>query len=74
MSSGIELAKAIPDIEQPLTYHLLSPVSDGLLREMTSEEISSHSSYQLENIPESRKFTSDLNNVRLQDSVSICPV
>ena len=66
MSSGIELAKAIPTIgEQPLTYHLLFPGSDGLvLEKMTNEEISSHSSYQIDNIPHS-EFTSYLENVRL---------
>ena len=65
MSSGIELAKAIPAIEQQLTYHLLFPGSDGLvLQKMTSEEISSHHSYQIENIPDGGKFKSDLKNVR----------
>ena len=63
MSSGIELAKAIPAIEeQPLTYHLMFPVSDGVgmvLETMTNEEISTHSSYQLDSIP------SELKHVRL---------
>ena len=59
MSSGIELAKAIPTIEQPLTYHLLFSGSDGLLPEMTYEDISGHHSYQLDDI------LSDLENVRV---------
>ena len=69
MSSGIDLAKAIPAIEeQPLTYHLLFPGSDGVgmvLETMTNEKMSTHSSYELENIPESGKFKSDLKNVRM---------
>ena len=56
MSSGIELAKAIPAIEQPLTYHLLFAGSDGLLPEMTYEDISGHHSYQLDNIQSNLEY------------------
>ena len=76
MSSSTKLAKAIPAIEQPLTYHLLFLGSEGLvMKKMTYEEISIHPSYQLEVISaDSKKFKSYLESVRLQNCNSVYSV